>query len=133
MMEIYSAAMQLLQNPDLEAGWLEESTRTVHHEAVEGVQEEWHYERVKTNAKGGGIVRRVIDVEGVKAQDAWDEEIPILIYHPYTPEELAAMEAERKPTTEERLAALEEENAQLKEALELLLSGATQEEGDTDG
>ena len=38
------------------------------------------------------------------------------------------MEAERnKPTTEERLAALEEENRQLKEALELLLSGATEE------
>ncbi|MBQ8617665.1 MAG: hypothetical protein IJ418_09135 [Clostridia bacterium] len=39
---------------------------------------------------------------------------------------------EPQPTTEERLAALEEENAQLKEALDLLLSGAT-EEVDADG
>lgn len=109
-MEIYSESMQLLQSPDLEAGWLEESTRTVHHEAVEGVQEEWHYERVKTNANGGGIVRKVIDVHGVAARDAWDEEIPILIYHPYTQEELDAIEAEKnKPTQAERIAALEEE------------------------
>ena len=40
------------------------------------------------------------------------------------------MEAERnKPTTEQRLAALEEENRQLKDALDLLLSGATEEAG----
>ena len=37
------------------------------------------------------------------------------------------------PTTEERLAALEEENKHLKEALDLLLSGATEEEGEADG
>ena len=35
-------------------------------------------------------------------------------------------------TTEQRLAALEEENAQLKEALDLLLSGATEEGADAD-
>lgn len=37
-----------------------------------------------------------------------------------------------QPTQEERIAALEVENAQLKEALDLLLSGAT-EEADADG
>lgn len=40
---------------------------------------------------------------------------------------------EDKPTTEQRLAALEEENKHLKEALDLLLSGATKEEGEADG
>lgn len=111
-MEIYSESMQLLQSPDLDAGWLEESTRTVHHEAVEGVQEKWHYERIKTSARGGGIVRRVIDVPGVTAQEAWTEEIVIQIYHPYTREELDAIEAEKnRPTQETRLAALEEKLA----------------------
>ena len=38
----------------------------------------------------------------------------------------------QKPTQEERIVALEEENKQLKEALELLLSGAT-EEGEANG
>jgi hypothetical protein len=39
---------------------------------------------------------------------------------------------ENKPTEEERLSVLEEENKNLKEALELLLSGVT-EEGEADG
>lgn len=37
------------------------------------------------------------------------------------------VEPETKPTQEERIASLEEENKQLKEALDLLLSGATEE------
>lgn len=41
-------------------------------------------------------------------------------------------EEEGKPTLEERIAALEDENLQLKEALDLLLSGAT-EDGEEDG
>lgn len=42
-------------------------------------------------------------------------------------------EPEAKPSQEERIAALEEENKHLKEALDLLLSGATEEEGEADG
>ena len=48
------------------------------------------------------------DVPGVEAKPAWDEEIPIQIYHPYTQEELDRMEAERnKPTMGDRVAQLE--------------------------
>ena len=132
-MEIYNQNMERIENPDLSLGYLKASTRTVHHEAVEGVQEKWHYEVVKEYPNGGKEVQKVIDVPGVPAQDAWNEEIPIQIYVPYTQEELEAMEEERnKPTMEDRLAALEEENKQLKEALNLLLSGET-EEGEADG
>ena len=50
----------------------------------------------------------MIDVPGVEAQTAWDEEIPIQIYHQYTQEELDRIEAERnRPTMEERVAQLE--------------------------
>ena len=51
-----------------------------------------------------------------------------------TREEMDAdyVEPDEQPTQEERLAALEEENKQLKEALDLLLSGATEEEGGAD-
>ena len=128
MGEIYNEQMDRIEHPDLTLGYLRPGTRTEHHEAVEGVQEVWHYETVAEYPNGGKDIRKVVDVPGVKAQAAWDEEIPIQIYVPYTQEELDRMEAERnKPTTEERLAALEEENRQLKEALELLLSGATEE------
>ena len=128
-MEIYNQNMELIENPDLSLGYLKSSTRTEHHEAVQGVQERWHYEVVKEYPNGGKEVQKIIDVPGVQAKEAWDEEIPIRIYVPYTQKELDAIEAEKnKPTMEDRLAALEEENAQLKEALDLLLSGATEEE-----
>ena len=127
-MEIYNERMERIENPDLSLGYLVPGTRTEHHEAVQSVPEKWHYETVAEYPNGGKDIRRVVDVPGVEAREAWDEEIAIQIYTPYTQEELDRMEAERnKPTTEERLAALEEENRQLKEALELLLSGATEE------
>ena len=129
-MEIYNERMERIENPDLSLGTLNPGKRTVHHAAVAGVAEVWHYETVAEYPNGGRDIRKVIDVPGVAARGAWDEEIAIQIYTPYTAEELARMEAERnKPTTEERLAALEEENRQLKEALDLLLSGATEEAG----
>lgn len=127
-MEIYNGNMERIENPDLSLGYLTPGKRTEHHAAVKGVAEQWHYETVAEYPNGGKDIRRVVDVPGVEAREAWDEEIAIQVYTPYTQEELDRMEAERnKPTTEERLAALEEENRQLKEALELLLSGATEE------
>lgn len=132
-MEIYNDRMERIENPDLSLGYLVPGTRTEHHEAVQGVAEAWHYETVAEYPNGGKDIRKVIDVPGVEARDAWDEEIAIQIYTPYTQEELDRMEAERnRPTTEARITALEDENRQMKEALDLLLSGAT-EEADANG
>ena len=117
-MEIYNESMERIENPDVSIGYLTASTRTLHHEAIEGVDEVCHYEVVAEYPNGGKDVKKVIDVPGVKARDAWDEEIEIQIYHPYTKEELDAIEAERnKPTQEERIAALEEQNEMLLECL----------------
>lgn len=124
MNEIYNENMEHIENPDLTLGYLRPGTRTEHHEAVEGVTEVWHYEIVTEYPNGGKDVRKVVDVPGVAAQAAWDEEIPIQIYVPYTQEELDRMEAERnKPAMEDRLIALEEENIQLKEALNAIIRG----------
>lgn len=118
MGEIYNEQMERIENPDLTLGYLRPGTRTEHHEAVEGVQEIWHYETVAEYPNGGKDVRKVVDVPGVEAQAAWNEEIPIQIYVPYTQEELDRMEAERnKPTTEERVAQLEAQNETLLECL----------------
>ncbi len=107
-MEIYNKNMERIENPDLSFGYLKPSTRTEHHEAMEGVQEKWHYEVVKEYPNGGKDIQKVIDVPGVEAKEAWDEEIPIQIYVPYTQEELDRMEEEKnKPTQEQRIAALE--------------------------
>lgn len=100
-----------IQNPDLTQGWLRSETEAVEHPAQEGVPELSHYETVAEYPSGGKDVRKVIDREGVPAQDAWTEQVPIRRYIRYTAEELAARkeaeQAAQLPTTEERLAALE--------------------------
>ena len=117
-MEIYNERMERIENPDLSLGYLVPGTRTEHHEAVEGVTEVWHYETVAIYPNGGKDIRKVVDVPGVAAQAAWDEEIPIQIYVPYTQDELDRIEAERnKPTTEERIRQLEAQNETLLECL----------------
>jgi len=107
-MEIYDKQGNLLTEYDLNLGRLESSTRIVHHPAVEGTEEQWHWEVIAEYPNGGKDIEKVIDVPGVMTQDAWDEEIPINIFVPYTEEEKQLMEEEaNKPTDEERLEALE--------------------------
>lgn len=118
MNEIYTESMERIENPDLTLGYLRPGVRTVRHDAVEGVTEVWHYETIAIYPNGGKDIRKVVDVPGVAAQAAWDEDIPIQIYVPYTQEELDRMEAERnKPTTEERIQQLEAQNETLLECL----------------
>ena len=106
MIEIYNEAMERIENPDMALGYLRPGTRTVHHDAVEGVTEVWHYETVTEYTNGGKDVQKVVDVPGVEAQAAWDEEIQIQIYVPYTQDELDRIDAERnKPTQLDRIEA----------------------------
>ena len=103
-----------IANPDLTKGYLKQETQTIHHDAVEGVEEAWHYE-YKTYPNGGKDRWKVVDVPGVAAKGAYDEEEDVQRYVLYTAEELASQEKARKdaeekaqlPTAEERLAALE--------------------------
>lgn len=103
-----------IANPDLTKGYLKQETQTIHHDAVAGVEEVWHYE-FKTYPNGGRDRWKVVDLPGVTAQEAYDEEVDVQRYVLYTAEELAAQEKARKeaeekaqlPTAEERLAALE--------------------------
>ena len=85
-----------IQNPDLTQGWLHDETEAVEHPAQEGVPELSHYETVAEYPSGGKDVRKVIDREGVPAQDARTEQVPIQRYIRYTAEELAAKEEARK-------------------------------------
>ena len=118
--EVYDQQGNLLDKYDLNLGRLESSTRIERHPAVEGVEEVWHWETVAEYPNGGKDVEKVIDVPGVQAQEAWEEEIPIYIYIPYTQAELDAIEAEKnRPSEEERL-------RQLEEAFQMLLSGVTE-------
>lgn len=105
MMDVYDEQGKPLEEYDLERGYLKEGTRTVHHPTVEGVEEQGHYETVREYPETGGKdVTWIVDVPGVMAEDAWDEEIPIQVYVLYTEEELAARK-DPPPTELERLRA----------------------------
>ena len=95
-MKILDETGAVIENPDLTLGYLISSTEPVEHPAVAAVPETSHYETVAEYPNGGKDVRKVIDREGVPAQDAWTEQVPIQRYIRYTAEELAAKEEERK-------------------------------------
>ena len=101
-----------MESPDLSLGWLEDKTETIHHDAVEGVAEVSHYETLAKYPNGGKDVQKVVDVPGVEAKDAWDEEEQVQVYHLYTAEELAA-QAEAKKKAEEAAAAEAKKKAEL--------------------
>ena len=126
-MDMYDGQGNPVTDYDPAKGRLEMQKRIHHHEA----EEQGHWETVAEYPETGGKdVQWVVDAPGVEAQEAWDEEETYWLYIPYTEEELAQMEADRnQPTPEERVKELEE-------ALELLLSGATEvteDEGGTTG
>lgn len=115
--DVYDEYGELLKEFDLSIGWLKPSTRTEHHEAVEGVEEVWHWETIAEYPNGGKDVKKVVDVPGVEAKDAWDEKIPIYIYIPYTEEELAAIEEEKnKPSIDDRVTTIEQQLASYESA-----------------
>lgn len=96
----------VITDPDLSAGYLVSDTMTVHHAAVAAVAEQGHYETIAEYPNGGKDVRWVIDTPGVAGHDAYDEQVPVQRYIPYTAEELAALEAAQSAPSElERLEA----------------------------
>lgn len=107
-MKIFDSNNVELESPNLSLGYLtEDKILIAHHEAVEAVEEQWHYETVAEYPNGGKDVAKVIDAPGVEAQDAWDEYETIQRYVPYTEEELAAMEeARNKPTQQDDVDAM---------------------------
>ena len=100
-----------IASPDLTKGYLKQETQTVHHDAVTGVEEVSHYE-YKTYPNGGKDRWKVVDVPGVAAKEAYDEEVDVQRYVLYTAEELAA-QAEAKKKAEEAAAAEAKKKAEL--------------------
>ena len=99
-MKIIDETGAVVENPDLTLGYLTDDTEEVTHPAVEGVEEQWHWETVTEYPNGGKDVQKIIDVPGVPAQAAWTEQVPVQRYIRYTEEELAAREKERQQAEE---------------------------------
>ena len=78
---------------DFEKGYLKNDTRFVaHHPAVKGQAEQGRYEVTATYPNGGTDNKWVIDVPFVAPQEAYDEYEDIMVYVPYTDEQLAERE-----------------------------------------
>ena len=99
-MKIIDETGAVVENPDLTLGYLTDDTEEITHPAVEGVEEQWHWETVAEYPGGGRDVKKIIDVPGVPAQAAWTEQVPVQRYIRYTEEELAAREKERQQAEE---------------------------------
>lgn len=123
-MKIIDSNGNPIEAPDLTKGYLKPETQTVHHDAVAGVEEVRHYETetlpdgtpaIYYDADGrekGRDVRKVVDVPGVEAQEAYDEEVEVQRYVLYTAEELAE-QAEAKKKAEEAASAEAKKKAEL--------------------
>lgn len=128
---VYDQDGHPLDEYDLNVGYLKDDTKTVHHDAVLAVEEQGHYETIREYPETGGKdVEWTIDVHGVEGQDAWDEEVPIKVYIPYTQEELA--EKKRQADEKERLEKIESLKAKLFETdyaiIKIAEGSATEEE-----
>ena len=95
-MKIIDETGAVVENPDLTLGYLTDDTEEIIHPAVEGVEEQWHWETVTEYPNGGRDVQKIVDRPGIQAQEEWVEQVPIQRYIRYTAEELAAQEAARK-------------------------------------
>ena len=91
-MEVYNQdKTQIIENYDLTKGKLVNDTILVDIPEVQAVEEQYHYETVATYDNGGKDVKKVIDVAGVEYSPARQEKKEILIYVPFSEEELRAM------------------------------------------
>ena len=107
-MRIFDENGILTESPDMTKGYLKnDSLFVMHHDAIEAVEEQGHWEVIAEYPNGGKDVDWVVDVTGVEEKEAWDEYEDILRYVLYTEEELAEIEAAKKQSPEYRVAELE--------------------------
>ena len=85
-----------LKDYDLTLGKLQEDTLITHIEAVLPVEEKGHYETIREYEKGGKDVEWVVDVAGVKGVEAHDEVEQIMVYIPYTEQEITKINNEKR-------------------------------------
>ena len=96
-MKVYNQdKTQILEEYDLDKGYLKEDTLITHYEEVKEVEEQFHYEIIAEYPNGGKEVEKVIDVEGVEYKPARDEEEKIYVYVPYSEAQLQKMDLENE-------------------------------------
>ena len=119
---IFDQSGNPLDTCDLTKGRLVDQTKTISHAAIEGIEEQGHWETIAEYPNGGKDIEWIVEAAGVEPMPAWDEEVIYSAFVPYTQEELAEMEQIRnQPTAEERIKELER-------TIEILLKGELPDE-----
>ena len=94
-MKIVDMDNNVLETIDETKGYLKHDSLFVcHHEAVEAVEEQGHWETIAEYPNGGKDVDWVIDVPGSEYKEAWDEYEDILRFVPFGKKELAEIKIE---------------------------------------
>lgn len=119
-MKIYNKEKTIiLEEYDLDTGYLKEDILATVIPAIEGIEEEGHWETIKEYGNGGKDVEWVVDKAGVTAQEERIETENISVYIPYTQEELAEQQKAKQLEIENKR--LEAKNKQI-EALKKQLT-----------
>ena len=80
---------------DQQTGYLKEDRVFLkHHEAVEGTEEQGHFEVISEYPNGGKDVKWVVDVPAVPSIEAHDEYENVYRFIPYTAKEIARRRVE---------------------------------------
>lgn len=86
---------QIIENPNLELGYLKRDVKVLRLvPAQEEVEEKFHYEVIKEYPNGGKELRKVVDVEYQPAVEEHEEKEDIYVYIPYTAAELLQKQME---------------------------------------
>lgn len=100
---------EIFQYDEKEGFLREDKLFVAHHPATHYSKEIGHYKTVRTYPNGGTDVEWVVDVEGTEEKEAWDEYEEILVYVPFTAEQL---QERRIAKIKERLSQLSEDFVQ---------------------
>jgi hypothetical protein len=94
-MKIYNETKtEIIENPDLEKGYLKMDEIVTIIPEQPAIEEQWHYE-YKNYPSGGQSRTRIVDVEGVDYVPEHEEKETIQVYIPYTEEELAKVKQQK--------------------------------------
>ena len=88
-MEIYNKEKtEIIQNPNLELGYLMDDTKITYLPKVDPVEEVGHYETIAKYDNGGEDVEYIVDIPASEGREASIITEQIKVYIPYTEDEL---------------------------------------------
>jgi len=87
---------EILENYDLEKGYLVDDILKIHEDAVKGQKEEGHYEVIAEYDNGGKDVVWVVDKPYIESKPEYNGELAIKIYIKYSDDELLKLQYKKE-------------------------------------